>query len=83
MRIMNTEKLLEMVMVFRFSEDLTIEKRGPDSWCVAAGSSVCINDALEKEYEPMPSWRSEDFIKRTRFSLEKAFELAERYENRA
>lgn len=75
-----TEQLLSMATAFRFNEDITIEKRGADDWCVVVGSGTCVNTELQREYEPLPSARSEDFRLRTRFSLEDAFSLAEAYE---
>ena len=75
-----TEELLSMATAFRINDDVTIEKRGDDAWCVVVGAGTCVNTALEREYEPLPSARDEEFRLRTRFSLEDAFSLAEAYE---
>lgn len=53
---------------------IAIEARGYGHWAVTQGSFV-LNKLGEWEYEPMPSGRSEEFIKRTRWnSAEAAFE---------
>lgn len=51
----------------------------PTKWCVREGGS-CLNDEGEFEYEPNPSSRDDDFLKRTRFdSAEEAYRLAEKW----
>lgn len=54
-----------------------VEWRGGDNWCVTDGFG-CYRADGEREYEPNPSSRDDDFIGRTRFSLDEALELARR-----
>jgi hypothetical protein len=77
--ISDTEKL-SMVTRFKFDEDLdvTIEKRGYNSWCVSVFGSV-LDRELNRHYEPMPSSRTDEFIEMTRFSLDEAFNIANDY----
>ncbi len=58
-----------------------IECKNPnkDHWAVTRGGAVLNNDDLEFEYEPIPSARTNDFIGRTRFNLEEAKALLQRY----
>jgi hypothetical protein len=58
--------------------DLFIQNRDPEnrfpdkaSWVVTRHGST-LNQELKFEYEPMPSHRDEDYLKRTRFTLEAA-----------
>lgn len=67
---------LALVESFRLARDVAVVKRGDDKWVVFNGCSV-LNRDDEWEYEPLPSSREEDFIARTRFSLEEAFRLGE------
>lgn len=56
---------------------LTVEWRGNDNWCVTDGFG-CYRADGDREYEPQPSSRDDDFISRTRFPLDEALELAKR-----
>lgn len=47
-------------------------------WSIYHGKSV-INSDYEREWEPLPSSRSEDFLKRTRFSRHEAERIAIEY----
>lgn len=77
---MPTEKeMLNMATCFQISEDLTIEKRGENKWCVKVFGFTVVNRNLERLGEPMPSNRTDEFIEATRFSLEEAFEIAQAY----
>jgi hypothetical protein len=51
-----------------------IEARGDDLWAVVE-SGCCLNKKGQWEYEPLPSNRTKAFLKRCRFTKEKAFEL--------
>jgi len=46
-----------------------IEYRGDTGWTITQGGN-CLNKDGKWEYEPMPSSRTEEFIKRTRFKDE-------------
>lgn len=60
--------------------NISIERRDlkKDSWAIVK-SRFCLNRDLEFEYEPLPSSRDEDFINRTRFSLEEAKKILRKY----
>lgn len=77
---MTDQELLSKAVKFEISktEDIFIEKRGENSWCVSMYGTV-IDRHLERHYEPSPSNRTQEFIDRTRFSLDEAFEIAYRY----
>lgn len=77
---MGKSELIDLVSSFRLDDGLrmTIERRGEVHWCVSNGTSV-LNTDLELEWEPRPSGRSDDFIARTRMSLNDAFALWNRY----
>lgn len=64
---------------YQVNEDITIELREDrtDRWAVIKSGS-CLNTDLEWEYEPFPSSRDEDYLKRTRMSLEDARKLIKR-----
>lgn len=59
------------------SYDITVELRSTNRWAICYGRSCW--DIRENEfiYESMPSGRTEDYIKNTRFSLDEALKLAE------
>lgn len=58
-----------------YEREVLLENRGPNSWAITMAGS-CLNREGEWEYEPMPSWRSDEFKARTRFwSAEKAFDF--------
>lgn len=67
---------------FEIAEDITIEKRGNDLWCVTVFGGTVLNRNLERLYEPMPGNRTDEFIAATRFTLEDAFTIAKRYESK-
>lgn len=62
---------------------ITVEWRGGDTWCVSRGHGwssnrvwdIGINDWT---YEPIPSERDDDFLRRCRFSLMQAVAVADR-----
>lgn len=56
---------------------LHVEWRGGDNWCVT-DTFGCYRADGRREYEPIPSSRNEAFIKRTRFPLDAALDLARR-----
>lgn len=62
----------------KFTGGVTVERRqqlsGPDRWAVVDGRAVLNTDG-EWEYEPLPSNRTDEFLLRTRFSLEEALKL--------
>lgn len=58
-----------------FGRGISVVARGLETWVVTNGVEV-LNGDMEWEYEPMPSNRSEEFIARTRFYLDKALDLA-------
>lgn len=53
------------------------QRDGTGAWAVSNDVGEVLNSKSLWEYEPRPSNRDDDFIARTRFPLEKAFELAE------
>ncbi len=55
---------------------ILIKKRSDNKWCIQAGTMV-LNNEGHWEFEPSPSNRTEEFIKRTRFPLETAIQLTE------
>jgi hypothetical protein len=72
------EQMLKMATRFQIAEDIAIEKRGENRWCVSVLGTV-VDRELQRHYEPMPSSRTEEFIAATRFDLDEAFEIARRY----
>lgn len=75
---MTEQEMLKLAVRFQVAEDVFVEKRGNDSWCVSVFRTVLDRD-LTRQYEPMVSGRTDDFIAATRFTLEEAFEIATRY----
>jgi hypothetical protein len=73
------EQMLKMATRFQIAEDIAIEKRGKDLWCVSVFGGTVLDRELQRHYEPMPSSRTEEFIAATRFDLEEAFSIARRY----
>jgi hypothetical protein len=67
---------------FEIAEDITIEKRGNDLWCVTVFGGTVLNRNLERLYEPLPGNRTDEFIAATRFTLEDAFTIAKRYKSK-
>lgn len=74
------ESMLKMATRFQIAEDIAIEKRGENRWCVVVFGGTVIDRDLNRHYEPMPSSRTEEFIAATRFDLEEAFSIAKRYD---
>lgn len=58
------------------------QKNGDVKWSVQHCGSFVVNKDSEAEYEPLPSSRTEAFLKRTRFTFEKALEVAEKYKQK-
>jgi hypothetical protein len=73
------ESMLNRAVRFQVGEDIHIEKRGENRWCVSAFGGTVVDRDLQRHHEPMPSNRTEEFIAATRFSLEEAFDIAQRY----
>ncbi len=74
------EQMLKMATRFQIAEDIAIEKRGENRWCVVVFGGTVIDCDLNRHYEPMPSSRTEEFIAATRFDLDEAFSIAKRYD---
>jgi hypothetical protein len=55
--------------------ELTVEKRGPDSWAVCR-MRECLGSDGEWWYESIPSERSDEWLKTHRFDLSTAVRLA-------
>lgn len=75
---MTEQEMLSLAICFQIDEDIFIEKRGNEKWCVKVFASVLDRD-LNRHYEPMPSNRNDEFINNTRFSLYEAFDIAKKY----
>lgn len=75
--IVDPATLLAMAVKFEIDAPrrVYVEKRGDGKWAVTCSGEVLSDDG-SWEYEPMPSGRSEDFIKRTRFDLADAITRA-------
>lgn len=58
-----------------------IQKDNDLLWCVLSIGNMCLNDKLEWEFEPLPSSRSDKYLKRTRFKFDEAIDLIKRYVN--
>ena len=56
---------------------ISIEYRGEEAWAIVIDNMNVLNRDGAAEYEPMPSSRDDEFIARTRFTLEEAWERAE------
>jgi hypothetical protein len=78
---MTNDEMLEMATRFNLTEDIVVEKRGDNKWCVSIFGSVLDKDLI-RHHEPPPSWRTEEFIQNTRFTLTEAFALAKRYKEK-
>jgi len=74
------ESMLNRAVRFQVGEDVYVEKRGENAWCVSAFGGTVVDRDLQRHYEPMPSNRTEEFIAATRFSLEEAFDIAQRFD---
>ena len=75
---MTDQEMLARAVRFQVGEDVYVEKRGEDAWCVTVFSTVLDRD-LQRHYEPMPSSRTDEFVAATRFSLLEAMAIADRY----
>jgi hypothetical protein len=78
-QIKDLESKLARATCFQIAEDVFVEKRGEEKWCVQSFGGTVVDRDLNRHYEPMPSNRTEEFIAATRFNLEEAFEIAKRY----
>ena len=79
---MTDQEMLAMATRFQIAEDIAIEKRGEGKWCVQAFGGTVVDRDLNRHYEPMPSSRTEEFIAATRFSLDEAFDIAKKFNER-
>lgn len=75
---MTDQEILQKAVKFQLDEDVFVEKRGMEKWCVTVFGTVLDYD-LNRYYEPLPSNRTEEFVSLTRFSLKDAFDIANRY----
>jgi len=78
--IIHLQNRLGKAIVFKFTEGrlpITVESRGDGLWAVC-DPGFCLNRDGEFEAESLPSNRTEDFIERTRFSFDEAWERAEK-----
>jgi hypothetical protein len=69
------EAKLAQAVAFDLGGDIAVESRGNGAWAVKNFACVLNADGLW-EWEPQPSSRDDDFISRTRFSLDEAFTRA-------
>jgi hypothetical protein len=62
---------------FRFGS-ITVEKtsRSLDLWAIRCEGGLVLNADGDLEIEPSPSHRTEEFLSRTRFSRDRAIEMA-------
>lgn len=77
--ISEMELLLERAVRFQVGEDVYVEKRGEDAWCVSVFGGTVLDRDLQQHCEPMPSNRTDEFVAATRFSLSEAMSIADRY----
>lgn len=66
---------LENATAFDLGDDIVVESRGKGTWAVKNFDSVLNADGVW-EWEPQPSSRGDEFIARTRFSRDEAFDRA-------
>lgn len=76
---MTNEEMLARAVRFQVGEDVYVEKRGEDAWCVSVFGGTVVDRDLQRHHEPMSSSRTEEFIAATRFSLAEALDIADRY----
>jgi hypothetical protein len=69
------KRRLSLATEFTLTADLVIASRGHGKWAVTDRFQNVLNRDQEWEHEPMPSNRTDEFIARTRFSLDEAFSL--------
>ena len=67
---------------FEIAEDIAIERRGENLWCVTVFGGTVLDRDLNRHYEPSPSNRTDEFIAATRFDLDQAYSIAKRYEEK-
>jgi hypothetical protein len=72
-RLAEAESRLAMATEFSVGNDLVIVQRGHGKWAISDRFQNVMTVDGEWEYEPMPSSRTDDFIARTRFTLDEAF----------
>lgn len=77
---MTDQEMLARAVRFQIADDIHIEKRGENRWCVSAFGGTVVDRELQRHYEPMPSNRTEEFIAATRFTLAEAFDIAQRFD---
>ena len=77
---MTDQEMLARAVRFQIADDIHIEKRGENRWCVSAFGGTVVDRDLQRHYEPMPSNRTEEFIAATRFTLAEAFDIAQRFD---
>ena len=72
---------IELLIKTRPDITVAIELRDPetDSWAVKTLGGFCINEKLLGEYEPLPSNRTDKWLKKFRFSKEEAQLIAAQY----
>lgn len=54
---------------------VSLESNGKDKWAIRTHNQLCLGKNLEWDYEPLPSSRTEEWLKAHRFSLEEALTL--------
>jgi len=74
------EAQLALATRFEIAEDIAIEKRGENRWCVTVFGGTVLDRDLTRHYEPSPSNRTEEFIAATCFNLDEAYSIAKRFE---
>lgn len=79
---MTDQEMLAMATRFQIAEDVFVEKRGKDKWCVRAFGNTVVDRDLKRQYEPMPSSRTDEFVAATRFTLDEAFDIAKKFNER-
>jgi len=73
--------LFDFASEFFFKDNLKIALRSkktdnsPSYWAIVSRGGLVYNRDMELEYESSPSNRDDEFIKRTRFTLEEAVDL--------
>jgi hypothetical protein len=78
--VIRLQKMLSKATRFTFSGGrlpITVEMRGDNRWAVC-DSGFCLNRDGEFEAEPLNSSRSREFLERTRYTFDEAWELAEK-----
>lgn len=60
--------------------ELSIVQRSEGRWAIRSDKGFVMNRDYEWEYEPFSSERTEDFLKRCRYTLDEAYEHLENLE---